>query len=95
MARRTTRKNGPGGGITRKTKSSRSGLSGNGGIKAKTARGTETNPGDKDGRMAAARQKSLNKDVKKAGGADAYLKKQKSTKANLVKVGSVYRRKKN
>ena len=49
---------------------------------------------EKDGRMAAARKTATKKAVKKAGGTKAYLQKQKKTKAGLVKVGSVYRRKK-
>jgi len=60
---------------------------------ALTARGTETNIGDRDGRMAARRQEALDKDVKKAGGADAYRKKHKKTKSGLIKYKGKYVRK--
>lgn len=60
---------------------------------ALTASGTETNIGDRDGRMAAARQDKLDEDVKKAGGADAYRKKIKKTKSNLIKYKGKYVRK--
>jgi hypothetical protein len=65
---------------TRKT-----GKPANGGIRALTSRGKETAKGEKDGRMMAARQKALDKEVKKAGGRDSYIKKISKTKSNLVK----------
>lgn len=85
--------NGPGKG---KSKATRSSVSKMGtkksirGIQAKTARGKDTNKGEKDGRMAAARQTSLDKDVKKAGGSKEYLSKAKAAKSRQVKVGDVY-----
>jgi hypothetical protein len=77
------------------TKSSRKKLSANTKPKmtALTAKGTETNRADKDGRMAGARQDALDKDVKKAGGSKAYLDKVKKTKENLVKYKGTYYRK--
>lgn len=75
-----------------KKKSSRSKLSANTKPKmtALTAKGTETNPSDKDGRMAAARQADLDKDIKKAGGHKAYLKKTKENKSNMIKYKGTY-----
>lgn len=52
--------------------------------------GRQQGRGEKDGRMAAARQAATNKAVSKAGGTGAYLKQAKAAKSRLVKVGDKY-----
>ena len=93
MSKKTTPKSTPKKKTTPK-KATRSKVRSMGGAKgkitAKTAHGKDTNPGEKDGRMAAARQASLDKDVKKAGGAKKYLSAAKKSESRQVRVGSTY-----
>lgn len=58
------------------------------GVRTKAQQATE-----KDHRMQGARDDARAKEVKKAGGTDAYLKKHKKTKANLIKYKGKYVRK--